>query len=127
MTTKDITNNIKKIKNIIFAISADAVIIPVKPRIPAIRAMIKNITTHPSMPLPPFKLFPLEDLSFLSKETIIDTKNKMRKIIKITLANPTAEVATPVKPNKPAISAMIKNTIVQPNIFNTLLFINQGI
>jgi hypothetical protein len=42
--TAAITNKTKNIKNIILAIPADAPAIPLKPKAPAIKAMIKNIS-----------------------------------------------------------------------------------
>ena len=45
----EITNNTIKIKKIIFAISAAAIIMPVKPKIPAIMAMTRNIKTQLSI------------------------------------------------------------------------------
>ena len=90
---------------------------PVKPNRPAIMATTKNVTTHPSIPLPPFKLFPLEASSFFSKLIITDMKNKIRKTIKIILAIPTAALITPEKPKMPAIIAMIRKIIDQANIY----------
>lgn len=48
-----ITNNARKIKNNIRAISTEIIATPPKPRIPAIIASIRNAITAPSMD-PPF-------------------------------------------------------------------------
>lgn len=48
----DITNNIKKIKNKTFAIEAAPAAMPPNPNIAAIKATIKNITTHLNIMIP---------------------------------------------------------------------------
>jgi hypothetical protein len=52
--TSDIINNIKKMTNIIFAISVAAAAIPVKPNMPATIATIKNRMTQPNIAKTPF-------------------------------------------------------------------------
>jgi hypothetical protein len=61
-----------------------------------------------------FKLSPSPHL--VPGRKINDIKNKIKKTKNSIFAIPTAAPAMPVKPNTPAISAIIKKTSVQPNI-----------
>lgn len=100
----------------IFAISADAAMTPEKPSNPAIRAIIKNVTTHPSIPLPPFRLSAVDDKNLLNKFIKMETTNKIKNMIKMILAISADVVITPVNPNIPAMIAMMRNVRAQANI-----------
>jgi hypothetical protein len=113
----------RKIKKITLAISADAAMSPVKPRRPAMIAMIKNVTTHPSILYPPLRVSPVEDRKFLNKFTIRETTNKIKKMIKMTFAISADAAITPENPKIPAMRAMMKNVIAQPSIFLILWFV----
>ena len=66
----------------------------------------------PCLMMPPvFALYLLEASCMIS-----DAKNKIRKNANRILAMPTAAPAMPANPSTPAISAMIKNVMVQPSI-----------
>jgi hypothetical protein len=54
----------------------------------------------------------------LTNRKISVARNKMRKIAKRIRAIPTAAPAIPVKPNTPAMSAIIKNMTVHPSILD---------
>jgi hypothetical protein len=51
---REIINKTINIKNIIFAMPAEAAAIPEKPNIAAMKAIIKNKITHPSIKKLPF-------------------------------------------------------------------------
>jgi len=59
---------------------------------------------------------------FLAKPITRETKNRTRKIPKRIFAIEADAAAIPVKPKTPAIKAMIKNVIVQDNIFTPSCF-----
>ena len=55
-TTAEIRNSTTAMKKMILAISIEAPAMPPKPKMPAINATTRNVTTQPSMTRPPFVL-----------------------------------------------------------------------
>lgn len=65
----------------ILAIPAVAVITPVKPSSPAIRAITKKVRTQASKLVPPCKLSAMVNCIFLRMKSTKEKANKIRKII----------------------------------------------
>lgn len=99
-------------KKTILAISAAIIETPVNPRIPAMIAITRKISTHWSIA----KLAKLAPVTYKIK----DNKNKIKKITKNILASATETIAKPVKPKIAETIAINKNNKVKPNIIISL-------
>src|SRR3990167_166498 len=105
---KDAINKIIKTKKVILAISAAAIATPVKPNIPAMMDIIKNINIHENNS----RLVP-------NKNKIREKTNKIRKIKNIILLIATKAAAILVKPSSAAIIAIIRNVKTRANMVNS--------
>jgi hypothetical protein len=105
-----------KIRKTTLATTTAAIATPVKPSTPAMMAIAKNINTHVNIA----SVVPATKRSN-------EATNKIKKIIKMTLAISAAAIAMPVKPKMAATIEIRKNVNTQPNMADLLMLISQNI